>query len=453
MMISLFFAGCAATAPTAPSPELDLPATWSRTGPATQANTAWLDDFKDPTLENLITEALAQNADLQVTVARFSQSLAEAGLSRADRGPSAGLGLNAARQKINSFGPQSIDSVNFNNYQLGLNISWEIDLWGKLKDRSSAANSETEASAADLLQAELSLAAQIAKSWFNFTESQAQWKLSRQTAASYRKNLKTLEARFQRGLSDGLDLHRIRTQAATAEAQVAVNRRRFDASARQLETLLGRYPSAAIEPDKTLPPLPADIPAGLPADLLKRRPDLIAAERRLAAAEKSFSASKKERFPSISLTGFGGTSSEAFENLLKSDFGIWSLAGNLAQPLYQSGRIRSGIKRTAALRDQARARYRATLLRALREVETTLAAETFLKKEYAKRRLASEQADAAETLAWERYRAGTTRFLDALESQRTAANARAQLISLRNLLLQNRIDLYLALGGPFRNPS
>ena len=152
------------------------------------------------------------------------------------------------------------------------------------------------------------------------------------------------------------------------------------------------------------------------------------------------------------MTGNAGTRSDEFNELLDSDFSIWSLAGNLAQPIYQGGRIQANIDRSSAQRDLAQAQYRETALRAFLEVETTLAAESYLLREYKHQHLAAEQADAAEKLAWERYRDGTIPFSDALESQRTANSVQTNLISLRNQLLQNRIDLYLALGGPFQNP-
>ncbi|MGC6455944.1 MAG: efflux transporter outer membrane subunit [Coraliomargaritaceae bacterium] len=447
-----FIGGCTTTPPPIqPDPDIEVPDQWTSKIPESDPQTAWLNDFNDPELNQLVAEALAHNADLKTATARFAQTLAETGLTRADQRPSANLGLDANRQKINSIGPQAINSTYFNNYQLGLAVSWEIDLWGKLRDQGSAALAQTEAGAAELLQIKQSLAAQTVKNWFEYTTAYAQLQLAKDTADTYQKNQQAMETRFHSGLTPALDLHRIRTQTALSIAQIETAQRRLDVVARSLETLLGRYPSATISPNNSLNELPSAIPAGLPADLLQRRPDLIAAERRLSAAEKNFSATKKSRLPAISLTGTGGTRSGEFNELLDTDFSIWSLAGNLAQPIYQGGRIKANIERSAALRDQAEAVYRQTALRAFQEVETTLAAESYLQKEYQLQRLAAEQAKAAENLAWKRYRDGTTPFTDALESQRTANTVETNLIVLRNQLLQNRIDLYLALGGPFQN--
>lgn len=453
IVCSVYWSGCASAPPIDATPPVDVPSTWSNSGTESSPCQPWLNDFKSDTLNALVAEAIDNNPDLRVVAARFDQTAAEAKITGAQRRPNASLGLAGARQKVNSIGPQQIPSNRFETYELDLNLSWEIDLWGKLNDRSSAALARVEASAAELRSAELSLAGQVAKSWFNYIESEAQFQLATTTAQSWLNNLKALESRFQRGLADGLDLRRVRTQKAGAEAAVETTRRARDAAARNLETLLGRYPSASLQAESEFTTLPTTVPAGLPTDLLKRRPDLIAAERNLASAQKELSASKKELLPSISFNANGGTRSNDFEDLLDENFSVWALAGNLSQPLFQGGRIRAGIERSKALTVQAAETYRNLALRAFQEVETTLAAETFLRNEYERLRIASEEATAAETLAWSRYRKGTSSFLSALDSQRTATDARSRLLQLRNLLLQNRVDLYLALGGPFARES
>lgn len=448
------FSGCA-TAPTrSDAPDIALPTAWTAQ-PGASATTpyAWLKDFNEPQLQALVDEALAHNTDLHLAAARFSQSVAEARIAGAALMPSADLGLNGARQKINTFGPQSTGGIRFDNYSLNLNLSWEIDLWGRLRDRTSAALAQVEASHAELCAAHLSLAAQVTKSWFNYIEASQQVALAEKDARSYHENLKTIEGRFKHGLTEGLDLRRIRAQAASAEADVEVRRRLLDQAARNLEVLLGRYPSAHLAVEDNLPDLPQTIPAGLPADLLTRRPDLIAAERRLAAADKEYRATRKDLLPKISLTTSGGRSSPEFSDLLANNFSTWTLAGNLTQPIFQGGRIRANIDRSSALREQATANYHNAALNAFLEVETTLAAETYLLNEYEKLALASNEATAAETLAWDRYRNGTAESLETLDAQRTATAARSRLLTLRNFLLQNRVDLYLALGGTFQSAS
>jgi NodT family efflux transporter outer membrane factor (OMF) lipoprotein len=445
---SLLLSACATSPERAAAPAIDLPDQWT-SQVSSAAPTAWLADLNSPELTQLVEEALANSPSLEATAARFAQNVAEARIAGADLMPSAGLGLNGSRQKLSTFGPTSTGGVIFENYDLDLNLSWELDLWGRLRDQTSAALARLEASGAELAAAKLSLAAQATKAWLDVIEAQQQLTFAERTASAYRSNQQSLENRFKRGLTEGFDLRRIRTQAASAEADVATRRRAFDAATRQLEVVLGRYPAAALQTTRQFPALPAAIPAGLPAELLQRRPDLIAAERQLAAAQREQSAAQKDRLPQISLTASGGTSSQEFDNLLDGDFSVWTLAGNLTQPIFQGGRILANIDRSAALRDQAAANYRDTALRAFLEVETTLAAEQFLRSEQAKLALAAAEATATETLAWDRYRKGTGDFLSTLDTQRTADAAKSRLLVVNNLLLQNRIDLYLALGGSF----
>ena len=445
---TLLLSGCATSPDKSETPNIDIPANWT-TRSFNTAPTAWLADFGSPELEALVLESLARSPSLEATAARFAQSVAEARIAGADLMPSAGLGLNGARQQISTFGPSSTGGVIFENYDLALDLRWEIDLWGRLRDQTSAALARVEASQAELDAARLSLAAQTTKAWLNLIEAQQQLALAERTAKAYRDNQEALESRFKRGLSEGFDLRRIRTQAASAEADAASRQRALDRATRTLEVVIGRYPAGSLEAVASLPELPPAVPAGLPAELLQRRPDLLAAERQLAASDRELRASKKDLLPQISLTASGGTSSQEFDNLLDGDFSVWSLAGNLTQPIFQSGRILANIDRSAALRDQAAAQYRDTALSAFLEVETTLAAEQFLRMEQAKLALAAKEATATEALAWDRYRNGTGGFLSALDAQRTANAARSRLLSVAKLLLQNRVDLYLALGGDF----
>ncbi|MFT4902219.1 MAG: multidrug efflux system outer membrane protein [Lentimonas sp.] len=420
----------------------------------TAAPQAWLGDFDSPQLVELVSEALDHNANLQAAAARLDQSISQARISGANRLPELGARLNSQRQKISSFGPNATGGVRFDNHNLGLNLSWELDLWGRLRNQSAAAIAQVEASQAELEGAYLSLAAQVCKRWFTYLEASQQLELAESTERADAANLNTLESRFQSGLSPGLDLRRMRVQRAAAQAQVASRQRLLDNAARTLEILLGRYPDATLVAARpALPALPRSIPAGLPSELLERRPDLIAAERQLAAVDQELRAARKDRLPQISLTASGGSSSQEFSQLLDSDFSVWSLGTNLTQPLFQGGRISANIDRSQALLEQARANYRATALQAFLEVESSLAAETFLNTEYAGLAQAAQEADAAQALAWEQYRQGTSSFINTLDAQRSANETRSQLLRLRNSLLQNRIDLYLALGGPFLSAS
>ena len=449
LVVCLWGIGCTLNeAPQASTP-VEAPAAWvSERQLNSSEPTPWLTDFNDAALEALVKEALSNNYNLEISAARVLQASAESRITGADRLPSIGAGLDGTRQRTET----ALGSNYSNNYQLGLNLSWELDLWGRLGNKQKASTATALASIADYEAARLSLAVQVSKAWFNLKEATGQTEQAQKTVRAYRKNLNTLEARFQSGLSNSLELRQIRTELATSEAALKARQRLQAQASRTLELLLGRYPKAQLKSEGTLPNLQNPIPAGLPSQLLERRPDLQAAELRIRAAEYSVRASRKEFLPRLSLTGSAGTTSDAFENLLDQNYSVANLVGNLTQPLFQGGRIRAGLDRTKSQLAQAEASYHNIALQAFLEVENTLTSGYYLRREAAKTLLANTEASAAEELAWERYRNGTLDFINVLTSQRSAANARSRYLTIQNQLLQNRLDCLLALGGPF-NPT
>jgi NodT family efflux transporter outer membrane factor (OMF) lipoprotein len=218
---------------------------------------------------------------------------------------------------------------------------------------------------------------------------------------------------------------------------------------RQVELLLGRYPGADLELPADLPEPPAAVPGGLPAEMLSRRPDLVAAERRLVAADRRFEAARAARYPRLSLTASGGTVSDQLEDLTDGDFRVWSIGGNLVEPIFQGGRIRANIALADAVAAEAAARYADTVLRAAAEVEIALDGEADLATQVRHLRDAYEAALAAETQVDERYRAGLENLLQVLLARRTRLEAESAWLDARRTWLDNRVDLYLALGGGF----
>ena len=445
---ALLLGACKQAPQPDPLPELAPPAKWQAPNSLKESpGFNWLEDLGDPLLEGLVAEALSNNADLRTTAARVDQALAEAGLSRTARRPLANVGLQAQRQRTGPlFGYDYL-----NDYQLGLNLSWELDLWGRLANQTKAARALAEASAADYEAARLSLAAQVSKAWFNLKEAQAQLQLSRKTNRSYQQQLQTLEDRYNRGIGNSLELRQLRTEAATAGADLELRRRANREASRTLELLLGRYPAAELKSNHAFPALAKPVPAGIPAELLERRPDLRAAKARVQAAEKTVRAKRKAWLPALSLTASTGTASREFEDLMDSSFRVESILGNLTQPIFQGGRIKADVQRAQSQLLQAEANYHNTALRAFLEVENALSAEHFLKKESEKLTLAGTEAQAAERLAWERYQKGTLEFINVLITQRSAAQTQSRQINIQNQRLQNRIDCLLSLGGNFES--
>lgn len=453
----LAFGGCLSKPPPDDANRMENPAVpdkWTA-APDSDATTpeAWLEDFNSTELRTLVREALEQNSDVRAAAARLAEAAAEGRVRGANELPTADLGFDSARQKINTFGPFNAGGTRFRDFDLDLNLSWEADIWGRMRDRTSAAEAGIQASRAELESARLSLAGQIAKAWFQMIEAVRQLELAENLARSQQRQLKSMEERYHRGLTQISELRALRRASRTAEARENRRRRTLDESTRNLELLLGRYPAAEIGAANALPPLPPPPPTGLPSDLLSRRPDIVAAEREVLAAGYERDAARKELLPSIALTAEGGTSTRSLSNLLDTNRIVWRLAGNLTQPIFQGGRIMAQIDQADASRERAIANYMGTAKQAFFEVETALAGEEFLRQREEQFTQALQEAEASSKRAWAEYRNGNGNLPDAMEADRTAWEARSRLLQSRRILLENRVDLYLALGGPFATES
>jgi NodT family efflux transporter outer membrane factor (OMF) lipoprotein len=466
--VAALLLAAACVSPPAPStsdPGIDVPEAWAALHPrAGEAQgrpieTDWLAQFEDPELDALIDEALDRNRDLRAAAARLRRAEAAARAAGADRLPQVGARLDGRRQRSNFFGldvPGAEDGVLpvlTTTYGVSLELSWEADLWGRLRAAERAALADQRAAYATYRGARLSVAAQTAKAWFALVAAAEQRALAERTLDSYRESLTGVERRYRRGLVDALDVRLTRTNVANAEALLATRERQLAAARRQLEILIGRYPAAEVESRPSLPGVPDPVPAGLPAELVGRRPDVLVARLELTAADARVEQARKALYPSLSLTGSGGGSAPAFRDLLDGDFSVWSLAASLTQPIFQGGRLRANVDARAAGSEEALASYAGTLLAAYGEVEGTLEAERRLAERARALSTAEEEAAAAERLARRQYREGLVDVLSLLESQRRALTARSDVIAIRRERLQNRVDLHLALGGGFDPPG
>jgi len=452
-------AGCSVAAPPATTPEtgVEVPDEWSaETGDLVGSpDPMWWNAFGDERLTALVQEALESNRDLLAAAARVRQAEATARIAGADLEPQVGVGLNGSRQKQNFVGfpiPGAEDrvlSTVYSRYGVSMDVSWEIDLWGRLGAQAREGMANFQASRADLAGARLSIAGQAAKAWFALGEARLQLELAERTVETFRRSTGQTRSRFERGIRPSLDVRLALAQLAAARASIDARRQQLDATQRQLEILVGRYPAAALAAPEDLLPVPERVPAGLPAALVSRRPDLAAAERRLVAADQRLKSARASLYPRLALTASGGTSSAALGDLVNGDFSVWSLVGNLTAPLFQGGRLRAGVDLAEAGVDVNLANYVSAVLGAYAEVETALAAERFLADRTASLDEAAEQSIAAERLANDRYRAGLSGYITVLEAQRRSIEAQGALITARRVQLDNRVDLYLALGGGF----
>ncbi|MEZ5274767.1 MAG: efflux transporter outer membrane subunit [Opitutaceae bacterium] len=456
--IVLAGAGCATSPePTERKPAVEPPSAWSAptaevTEPARPNTKAagWLDQFHDPRLNALVAEALERNLDLQATAARLEAARASARIAGADQYPQLGAGLSGGRREIifdeTGGEPTKITS---DSYGLSLDLSWEIDVWGRLRNRGSAAIADYEAAMADLDGARLSLVGNTAKFWFRTTTARQLLDLADETVSSFQSTVDLVRSRFESGISTSLELRLALANAAGARALKQLRAQEYEQAVRALEVLVGKYPANEIESVDELPELDRPVPAGLPSELLNRRPDIFAAERRLAASDQRVSEARKNLLPSLRLTASGGTASEDLTNIADLDYSVWSVIGGITQPLFQGGRLRANLDRSKAEAERVYLDYSRTVLTAFQEVENTLSGEQYLRARETALLEAALQSMGAQRLAEDEYAAGLTEIITVLESQRRALSAKNDYLSIREQRLRNRIDLHLALGGDF----
>ena len=409
----------------------------------------WSKDFGDPLLESIIKEALVYNYDLKAAVARLDAAMASALADRSTLWPTLGLNGNGTRSRRNaSAGIQQTPTSE--TYGLTGRLNWEVDLWGKIRNGARGALADEEAAIADFYAARLSIAGQVAKAWYAAIEAMQQYELEVRLLAALEESSRIVEENFASGIARALDVRLVRANLAANKSSLEQRRRNRDASIRNLETLLGRYPATELEVASRLPDFDETLPAGLPSELLLRRPDVIAAERRLAAAEqRSFEASKA-RIPSINLNLTRGTSTSELNDIFQFvEERIWSQSLSVSQPIFQGRRLKADHDRAKAVYEQTLAGYSQIVLNALREVENALSNQTSTRLDYEFLQIAASESIEAEKLAWDEYARGLTDITTALDSVRRSISSQRLLIQIANLRIQNRIELYLALGGGF----
>ena len=457
LLLTLLFISCA-SAPSKQDIETGVtaPTSWQYSSTiAAEIDSAWWTEFNDPQLNQVLDEAFNKNYDLTIAAANFHSAAAQARIAGAPLYPQANLSFNGARNKQNFIGfpipgaGGNVLSSTTTSFGVSMNVSWELDLWGRLRSDKAAAVAQLQATHADFIGARLSLAAQASKSWLAAIEAKRQMELSQATADSWLTSYERVQRRYENGLTSSLDLRLSRANLSIAEANLSARKSQYENVLRQLEILLRRYPSASMEINRELPETSREVPTGLPADLVSRRPDLAAAERRLAASYAGVSGAKAALLPQISLTSSGGTSSNQLNDLLNGNFSVWSIAGSLLQPIFQGGRLRANVDLAKTKTEIALAQYQRALLNAFAEVENALANEKYLNERQVALKEATRQSTAAQALAESQYNRGLINFVTMLETQRAAYDNERQLLTVRRQRLDARIDLYLALGGGF----
>lgn len=451
--LGLFIGGCAQVEQQVQAHEVAIPAEY-RTGAMldgadpTANLSSWIDDFASPNLEVLIAEALQNNRDLRVAAARLAESKAIANGRTGALLPMIDLSGTGVRARSNfPDGSGGSNKSLDNSFGVSANLSWEIDVWGRLSKERRAAYSDFGAAADDYRAAQLSLAGRTAQAWFSIIEQQERLELVKNTTANFERSARMVRGRYQRGLVRGLDVRLAESNLASARATLSLREERLATAKTELEVLLGRYPGADISAAVHLPAIKPISVDQVPSALLARRPDLSASRARVVAGELRRSAAWSELLPGLRLTGSGGYQDGEIERIGDPETLIWNLAGGLVQPLFYGGQLRARARAAEARGAQALAAYAGDLLTAFQEVELALTREKLLAEREAHLGKAAHEAVEAERIANDFYGQGLTGIFELLDAQRRSLNAQDSYLEMKRVRLSNRVTLYLALGG------
>jgi len=449
----LVLAGCAVR-PDYKRPELELPQAWKEAAPRPERQAPWWRVYADPALDRLVEEALAGNADVLVAAARVDEARALLGEARAALEPEVSGNASAGRSRASAATgllPPGVARER-SNYRATLEVSYEIDVFGRLRVASDAARAELSASEAVRDAVRLALTARIAAGYYGLVALDAQVATTRRALELREESLGLQRRRREAGLISDFELRQLQAEAATLRAQLPPLERDREVAEVALAALLGRSPRAVFEDALPRPAARADgaavaIPTGLPSELLLRRPDLVEAEQRLVAANARVALARSAYFPSIRLTGALGSESAELSDLFTGPAGIWSVAASLAQPIYAGGRLRAQREAAEARERAALAQYQGAVRNAFREVRQALVAQVRARESFAAQDARVVALEETLRLARLRYENGVASQLDVLDAERGLLDAQTARIEALRVQRTAVADLYRALGG------
>lgn len=398
--------------------------------------------FDDPTLNQLMELAFRANPDVRIAAANVENYRARLTASSADRFPQLSLGAQAGRGKGGDFPIRPA-----NAFSVGLNLSWEIDLWGRLARATDAARADLLAQREVQRGVYLSLASSVAQGYFTLRQLDAQLVIAGDTLALRKKSLDLFQLRFDGGVISEVELAQVRSEYEQAVAAVPQIEASIAHAENALSLLLSRNPGP-IERGKPLAEMrDPDVPAGLPSQLLARRPDIRSAEAQLAAADARVDAARLAWFPRISLTGLFGVASGDLSALFNDGHEMWNGIAGLTQPIFDAGRIGAGVDSARANRDAQVAQYQKTVQNAFREVDDALVSRVKLREQLAASTRQVEALTRYAELAHLRYENGYTSYLEVIDADRTLFSADLNRIANQSAVLGASLELYRALGG------
>ncbi len=450
-LIALALGGCT-VGPNYVRPTVDTPPSWRMTDAEAKdvANTAWWGQFDDPVLDNLIGSALRENLDLQIASARVDEFAGRYGFVRADLFPQVGASAMAGRQRFTEeTGNTNPPGTNFTlgNYSATLGATWELDVWGRIRRATEAARAELVASEEGRRAVILSLVGSVAGSYVNLRDLDRQLEISEETAKTREESLRIFKLRFEGGFSSEVEYVQVKSLYEEALAVIPAVEKAITQQENALSVLLGRNPGP-IPRGKTIDQLALpSIPAGLPSDLLSRRPDLLLAEQNLVAANARIGVAKAAYYPAISLTGFLGFASTDLSNLFTGAAKVWSYSVPVTMPIFTAGKIAGDVQAAEAIQRQALFGYRQAIQTAFREVDDSLVDQARTREQLAAQARQVEALQKYVELAQLRFDNGYTSYLEVLDAQRSLFSVQLSYTQNQGVLLQALINLYKAMGG------
>jgi NodT family efflux transporter outer membrane factor (OMF) lipoprotein len=423
---------------------------WAPASPADQLDRAgWWKLYREPGLDDLEQRLIANNPDLRAALLHYEQAEAYIRQVSSQLYPQVSAAGNVQRERESDTRPlrNATAPADYNSATLGVEVDYEVDLWGRVRDSVAASKDEGLASNADLASTQLSLEIELARSYIDLRGLDQQIQLIDGTDQAYQKALDLTRSRHGGGIVSGLDVARASNQLSSTESQLTQVRARRALLEHAVAVLVGASPSEfQIEPSTRPIQLPV-IPVGLPSALLQRRPDVAAAERRIAEANAKIGVARAAYFPTLTLSAQGGVQSSVYADLLSAPSSFWALGPTLAMYLFDGGRRAAQVESAKAATAEAGARYRSVVLASFRQVEDDLSLLDDLGVATNQQQDAASAADTSVNLSLSLYRRGAVSYLDVVESQSAALESERSVIQLRTQQLDANIDLVRALGG------
>jgi len=458
IVLGAVLAGCAA-GPDYRKPEVDMPVTWQLDAPwrqstpsDTQVKGAWWERFGDAKLNALQQQALDGNQTLALAAARLTQARATANSVSAGMYPQVSAGVRAARLRISGNRPlTNYNAANFatvqNDFALGINVSYEVDLFGRVQRSVEGARASAEQAVADLENTRLLLSADLASNYFNLRELDVELDVLSRSIALQRKALELATSRHDLGATSGLDVAQQQALLDTTLTQVDVLRKARAQYEHAIATLTGTPAPNFSLPPALAPMTPPAVPIGVPSDLLERRPDIASAERAMAASNAQIGVARAAFFPSVILAPSYGVDSRAIETLFNAPSVLWSLGVSATQTLFDGGRISANVDFAKGGYDVAVANYRRVVLTAMQEVEDGITGVSALDRAYAQAQAAIVSARRVLDIANSRYEGGVATYLDVITAQQSLLNSERQAAQLMGQRMLTSVFLIKALGG------